>query len=208
MPAERGHRLANQRPGARHPHKGNEIPTVRKNGAEGRRILLAARRIRKIADGFERDHRHDWLAALGQQPGIAVAAHAGGLEVGRLLVHEQHQPQPRVRGAQVFQEPGQFQNGRGAGPVVVGARRIVYRIVVRANHDGFCIRPAFRRLDGAFQIANGAARHFVGLRDNAIARRLQRSLDVLRRLFEAGVMRGSPAMAATCCFRRAASSIS
>ena len=120
-----------------------------------------------------------------QKLGVAVAAHVRRLEVGRLLVDEQDEADPLVAGvAQVGQQAGQFEHGRRPAAVVVGARRVLVGVVVRADHDGLGAGIRAGRLDDSLDVADRAVFDLVDLRHRLIAERLQRLLDIARGFFQ------------------------
>src|SRR5437867_4593812 len=64
-----------------------------KNAKTGSWILLRMRRIRKIADRFQADHRCDLIATLFAAAGVNEAAHLRCLEKRRFLVYKRDEAQ-------------------------------------------------------------------------------------------------------------------
>ena len=69
----------------------DEIAFRRIKQPKRRRILLAARTVVVITDGFQADHRHDVLAPLPASPGVDPRAHLLSVGIRRLLVDERHE---------------------------------------------------------------------------------------------------------------------
>ena len=96
--------------------------------------MLAPWRVGIKADGFQAIHCHNAVPARGEGPRVMQASHVGGLEIGRLLVDEQHKPNPFLSSAfQIGEETCQFEHGCDAAGIVVGARRALRAVVMRAD---------------------------------------------------------------------------
>jgi len=148
--------------------------------------MLAARLVAVIAERFEAEHAHHRLAAALQAFGIDQAAHIRGLEIGRLLVDEQHQPDAQGRfAAQIGEQPGQLDHRRGAGGVVVGAGRIKSAVIMRADDER--LRGGCGRIDHHLDIPFASV-HAERLAVDGIAQIGQGILDMQRGQFERGRM--------------------
>jgi hypothetical protein len=137
------------------------------------------------AKGLQCDHPEHRLACCLELPGVDKAAHKLGFEEWRLLVDEQHQPDPHGGSSlQIAEKPGQFDHTCCSGPIVIRTWRVEIAVIVGAHHQrlGTCCRG--RGLNNNFNIANLLSACLESLPMDLITHPCQSRLDVERGLFE------------------------
>src|SRR5205085_6962304 len=98
------------------------------------------RRIRKIADCFQANHRYDLIATLFASAGVNKTAHLWRLEKWRLLVNKRDETQG-LRCSFSGKTASERQRCRHAAAIVIRTRCAENRIVVRADKNDFRACP-------------------------------------------------------------------
>jgi len=175
---EAAEEVAHQAAGAHVAHHRQEVPRRRVEPLEGERIGLRARRPAVVAEGLQRQHPPDKLAAPARPAGVEAAAHVVAGEVGHLLVHEGDVAQG-AGARRAGQRRGQLQEDRHAAGVVVRARRAGRGIVVCAHEENARAGVGPRLL--RHHVGHELPAHRVGLLPHREALAPPRLPDVARR---------------------------
>ncbi len=115
-------------------HHGDEVALRRVEESEDGGVALATRSVGERADHLERQHEPNADAARSQVGCVHGTPHPLGAEIRRLLERVGHELDPD-RGRVRRKHPGQLEQPGNAARIVVGARLIAGRVVVRAHHD-------------------------------------------------------------------------
>jgi hypothetical protein len=116
----------------------DEVPAIRVEEAEQRRVVLTARLVAVASDGFQRRHKANIVAPAAGGFGIYHASLLACHEKRRLFVDEGDQADRQCR-VDCLKHARYFQERGDPARVVVGARAADDRIIVRAEQQDFAL---------------------------------------------------------------------